>query len=112
MSQGNYLSGIHSASLEHFLYDESQAIQLATMDIFLDFYLFLIVEKQRYSFASARGIDRSCLELRCYTFLILTAWMRVSVGVRVCDVRLIKSVFNKNHRQIRGGGIYPCEGHT
>lgn len=62
-----------------FSYVESQAIQLAVMDIFLDLFCFLILEMQSFSFASARGIDGCCLELQCYTFFIL------SVCVCVCE---------------------------
>lgn len=52
------------------------------MDIFLDLFCLLIVEMQSYSFAGARGIDGCCLELQCYTFLILTVC--VSVCMSVC----------------------------
>lgn len=79
------------------------------MDLFLDFCLFLNVEKQSYSFASARGIDGCCLELQCYTFLILTVCVFVCKSVCVNwslnDVRLIRVFLNKNHGQISGGFI-------
>lgn len=39
-SPGNYLSGIQEISLDHVLKLKNQAIQLATMDVFLDSFVF------------------------------------------------------------------------